>query len=434
MRLFRLILLPASLLSSQVAPPTPVPSAAPPPREAVVTLDQAVREALDHNLDLLAERYNLTISDTQMVTANLRPNPVVSSSGIYLPAFGSLDKIVGTGPTEFNARIDFRIELGGKRDRRMQLARVDREVSELGLRNSIRGIVYNVQAAFVDVLLAKENATLASANLRAFQGIVEINTARVAAGDLAKVELSRTQIAALQFQNAVQQSLLQLRQAKIRLQQLLGRTIPRDDFDISGGFRRDLTGRSLPELRTAAMQRRPDLLGIRAAEARSLADLRLQQAQGKIDLVVGTAYQHQFMRAFNGSTNTLSAFVSAPLPVFNRNQGEITRAQREAEQWTARARALESVIESDAQNSWQQYQTSQGLLENIEKNMLTQARDVRNTTEYSYRRGEASLIEFLDAQRAFNDTMQSYNSARADFARSLYLIDSVTAVDANASK
>jgi cobalt-zinc-cadmium efflux system outer membrane protein len=58
--------------------------------------------------------------------------------------------------------------------------------------------------------------------------------------------------------------------------------------------------------------------------------------------------------------------------------------------------------------------------------MLQQAREVRNTTEYSYRRGEASLIEFLDAQRAYNDTIQSYNEARADYARSLYQIDSIS--------
>jgi cobalt-zinc-cadmium efflux system outer membrane protein len=56
--------------------------------------------------------------------------------------------------------------------------------------------------------------------------------------------------------------------------------------------------------------------------------------------------------------------------------------------------------------------------------MLAEARDVRETMAYSYRRGEASFVELLDAQRAFNDTMQSYNEARAEFARSLYLIDS----------
>ena len=50
---------------------------------------------------------------------------------------------------------------------------------------------------------------------------------------------------------------------------------------------------------------------------------------------------------------------------------------------------------------------------------------------YSYRRGEASLIELLDAQRAFNDTMQSYNDARAEYARSLYLMDSISGKGVN---
>jgi cobalt-zinc-cadmium efflux system outer membrane protein len=58
--------------------------------------------------------------------------------------------------------------------------------------------------------------------------------------------------------------------------------------------------------------------------------------------------------------------------------------------------------------------------------MLGKARTVRDTTEYSYRRGEASLVEFLDAQRAFNDTMQTYNDARANYARSLYSIETVS--------
>ena len=58
--------------------------------------------------------------------------------------------------------------------------------------------------------------------------------------------------------------------------------------------------------------------------------------------------------------------------------------------------------------------------------ILSKARSVRDITEYSYRRGEASLVEFLDAQRAFNDAMQTFNDARASYARSLYLIDTVS--------
>jgi cobalt-zinc-cadmium efflux system outer membrane protein len=119
-------------------------------------------------------------------------------------------------------------------------------------------------------------------------------------------------------------------------------------------------------------------------------------------------------------------FFSAPLPVFNRNQGEIERARREQEQIIARIRALEHDISAEVDSAYQQYGAARDLLENVERHMLAQAREVRQTIEYSYRRGEATFVDLLDAQRAFNDTMQSYNDARADFARSLYLIDSIS--------
>jgi cobalt-zinc-cadmium efflux system outer membrane protein len=91
----------------------------------------------------------------------------------------------------------------------------------------------------------------------------------------------------------------------------------------------------------------------------------------------------------------------------------------------ARVKALEASVESDVRAAWLQYTTSRDLLYSIENGLLTQAQDVRDTMEYSYRRGEASLVEFLDAQRAFNDARQSYNDARADFARCVYTIESV---------
>jgi len=119
-------------------------------------------------------------------------------------------------------------------------------------------------------------------------------------------------------------------------------------------------------------------------------------------------------------------FFSSPLPVFNKNQGEIERARQEQQQILVRIQAAESDVQNEVRNAWLQYATSRELLESIEHDLLDQAREVRSTMEYSYRRGEASLVEFLDAQRAFNDARQSYNDARADFARSLYTIDSIS--------
>jgi cobalt-zinc-cadmium efflux system outer membrane protein len=388
------------------------------------TIEQAVQEALDRNLNLLAERYNLSIADARIVTAKLRPNPVFSAGLDYVDILGTgFNSSNAAGPSEYNVRTDFVLERGGKRERRIEVAEDARDVAKLQLLNTTRALVLDVQNAFVDVVAAKDNLQLARENLQAFQGIVGVNQTRVRAGDLAKVELVRTQVAALQFQSAVRQAESKLRVAANRLQTLMGRTVPSPTFDVDGMLRRDTAAVVLETVQTEALELRPDLLALRRDQARSQAELRSQIAQGKVDYTVGAEFHRQF---FNGHSNSLGIFFQAPLPVFNKNQGEIERARQEGKQVEARIQALQADVQTEVRNAWVQYSTSRSLLESIEHDLLDQARDVRDTMEYSYRRGEASLVEFLDAQRAFNDARQSYNDARADFARSLYTIDSIS--------
>jgi cobalt-zinc-cadmium efflux system outer membrane protein len=388
-----------------------------------VTIEQAVHEAVEHNLNLLAERYNLTIADARIITARLRPNPVVSAGLDYVDFLNEFNQENAGGPTEYNLRTDFILERGGKRERRIEVAQSAKEVTQLLLLNTTRTLVLDVQSAFVDVQQAKDNLSLARENLQVFENIVEVNTSRVRAGDLAKVELVRTQVAALQFQTAVRLAESKLKVADNKLQALMGRTIPSPSFDVVGPMRRDTAPVVLAAVSTQALEFRPDLLALRRDQARSQAEVRSQLAQGKVDFTVGTEYHRQF---HNGNSNALGFFFQAPLPVFNRNQGEIERARREQEQILSRIRASQADVQNEVRNAWVQYDTSRGVLESIEHGLLDQAREVRNTMEYSYRRGEASLVEFLDAQRAFNDARQSANDAAADFARSLYTIDAVS--------
>ncbi len=398
-------------------------AAAAQPAPGNVTIQQAVQEALDHNLNLLAERYNISVAEARIVTARLRPNPVLSIGTDYIDLIGTFRSDSNGGPTESNIRTDWVLERGKKREYRIEVAEGQREVARLQLLNTTRSLVLDVRNAFLDVLQAKDSLQLARENLKSFQDIVEVNQTRVNAGDLAKVELVRTQVASMQFQTAVRQAEARLRVAANKLQTLMGRATPSPGFDVEGEMRRDTTPLALPSIQTEALEMRPDLLALRRDQARSQAELRSQIAQGKVDYTVGTEYHRSYI---NGHSNALGLFFQAPLPVFNRNQGEIERARQESRQVEARIKALETDIQTEVRNAWIQYNTSRDLLENIETSLLAQAKDVRDTMEYSYRRGEASLVEFLDAQRAFNDARQSYNDARADFARSLYTIDSVS--------
>lgn len=390
-----------------------------------LTLQQAVSEALEKNMTLMAERANIGIAQARMLTASLRPNPVLSIGADHMDLLGTgFSEINGAGPLEHNWRTDFLIERGGKRQHRMEVAESARSVAEMQFLNSVRATVLDVQNVFVDVLLAKESLSLAQENLDSLDRIVKVNTERLRAGDLPEVELIRSRLAALQYANSVQRARLAVRTALTRLQTILGRTSISPSFDVAGKFRRDTQTAILAELRELALKSRPDLRALRRESRRAAAEVLSQIAQGKVDYTVGTEYRRQ--QGINGKGNSLGLFLSVPVPVFNRNQGEVERARREQTQIQWRTRGLEAEICGEVENAYQQVLTAKDLLENIETRMLDQARDVRGIMEYAYQRGDATLLELLDAQRAFNETMQAHNEARAEYARSLYLLDATS--------
>lgn len=397
-----------------------------------LTLDQAVQEAISNNLNLAAEKLNVSVAQAREITARLRPNPVLSVSGQSLNILGATySPATPLGPNQLNIHTDFPIERGHKREERSNLAKQETTLAELGVREIMRQLIVSVQSAFVDVQQANENLNLATENLKRLESLVAINESRLKAGDLAQVELDRSRVAAFQYLTAVKQAQLQLDQAKIQLLSVMGRKERTTNIEIVGPLRRDVEVAPKADLARLALLRRPDYLSGQQAQARSRADLNLQIANGKVDYSIGTEFTRQ--SAWGISGNSVGLYFSMPLRVFNKNQGEIARAQREITLNSARTTALEQAIQTEVDKAYRQYIVSKELLASIESDMLARAKSVRDTTEYSYKRGEASLVEFLDAQRAFNDAMQTFNDARANYARSLYIIDAVSAATVSGS-
>ena len=390
-----------------------------------VSLDQAIQEAVQKNLDLAAERLNVSVAEAREITARLRPNPVLTIQSQTINVFRANYSNSSTlGPNQINVHTDLPMETAHKRQYRVQLAQQQKSLAELGVREVMRQVIYSVQTAYVDVQQAKNNLALAQENLRALEGVVAVNEIRANSGDLAQVELDRSRVAALQYRTAVQQAQLQLDQAKSQLQYLMGRMDRDPNFEVDPDLRREPVMDAQPDLARKALAYRPDYLTGIQTQATTQADLRLQVANGRVDYVLGSEYTHQSSGGYSGSSMGFS--ISVPLRVFNKNQGEIARAERELALAGARRNAMEASINLEVERAYRQYVVSRQLLSDVETNMLAKARNVRDITEYSYRRGEATLVEFLDAQRAFNDAMQTFNDARAGYARSLYLIDTVS--------
>src|SRR5690349_21162544 len=222
-----------------------------------ITMGQAVKEAIDKNLNLLAERYNISIADARILQAGLRPNPVFAygQDSQYIFNRGLNRNDLSNAP-EWNARVDFVLERGGKRERRLDVAKAEKSVAEYQLLNSIRQLTLDVQSAFVDAQAARESLVLARDNLQKLQEVVTVNEARVNSGDLAQVELMRTRLAAQQFQNSVQQAELRVRTSVSKLLLLMGRPPAPDGIEVSGSLREDRPPVALDQIRETALARR----------------------------------------------------------------------------------------------------------------------------------------------------------------------------------
>jgi len=274
---------------------------------ASLTVDDAVAEMLANNLGLLADRANIAIAAARMVTAGLRPNPVVSSGADHLDVLGTqFDEINAGGPTEVNLRTDFTIERGGKRKLRVDTARQARSVAELNFLASARALILDTQNAFLDAVVARDALRLARQDYETFQRIVEINTAREKAGDLSRVELTRVRLAALEARNAVRTGELRWRKSLTRLATLVGRADPNSLRDIEGDPRRDPDVPAFEAILGQAREQRADLQSLRADLARAVAEVNLQQAIARQDVTVGTEYRRQ--QGVNGTSNSLGFF------------------------------------------------------------------------------------------------------------------------------
>jgi len=397
-------------------------------RAQTLTIAEAVDEAVQHNLTLIAQRANLSVAETQLLTARLRPNPVASFSADHLDLLGTgFDETNNGGPPEIAFRVDVPIERGGKRERRMDLATASKALAEAQFADAVRTLRADVTLACIDVLAARATRALVADNLRAFEDLARVNRARVAAGSLAPVESTRSEVARLQFRSTAVRADLDLATALARLRTLLGHAAT-DPLDVGDNLR--IAAAAAPDLTAVqqlALVTRPDLRSLELGQARTLADLRLQEAVGRIDYTVGAEYRRQ--QGIAGRSNSVGVFVTAPLPILNRNQGEIARAGAEHDQLTQQTAAIRAQILADVDIAYREYMTNRELVAAIERDLIQPATSARDISTYTYRAGGSSLLELLDAQRAFNDTMQSYLDAQAGLRRAVARLNAAVGME-----
>lgn len=415
-----LLALPVCLLAQQNPPTAPVssplpPSAAPQSPSARITIDEAIRLALQHNHALQAARTTILQNQAQEITANLRPNPVLSWDAQFLPIFqpSKFDADYINTQSQFDLGIGYTFERGKKRQHRLQAAKDQTTVTRSQVADNERQLVFNVSQQFIDVVLAQSTIDFAKQDLESFQKTVDISEARYKAGDMSEGDFLKIKLQLLQFQTDYSSAVLAKVQAIAALRQLVGFESVPDFFDVQGQLDYLPVHAGLEDLRALAMRTRPDLLaaqqGVTAARSQEL----LAEANGKRDL--GTSFNYSHVAA----TNTGAFFFNIQLPIFDRNQGEIARTRYAITQSEEVAIEASEQVMSDVVDAYEALRTNDQIVQLYRGGYVDAAKKSRDISEYAYQKGAASLLDYLDAERSYRANQLAYRQALASYMTAL---------------
>jgi outer membrane protein, heavy metal efflux system len=380
-----------------------------------ITLDEAIQLALQHNHNLLAARTTIQQSQAAEMTANMRPNPTLFADWEYLPFFSpsSQNSQYLHDSTEADLGLGYLIERGKKRQHRLQAARDITAQTRSLVADNERSLSFNVASLFVSVQLAESTLELAELDLKSFQQTVDLSEVRYKAGAISEDDSLKIRLQLLQFETDVQQAQLARVQALSDLRQVLGYESISADYDVAGQLDYQPLKGNLEDMQLKALQNRPDLRAAQQGVTAANSQYELQRAIGKPDVTVQANYSH--VNAINAAT----FYGSIPLPIFNRNQGEIARTRFAITQAQEQEKAASQQVMTDVHDAFEGLRTNDKVVTLYRSGYLDVAQKDRDISEYAYKRGAASLLDFLDAERSYRASQLAYRQALASYLLAL---------------
>ena len=387
--LLTLLIVPAAAMPqvSLSGRPQPAVNASPTsPTTWPLTLTQVLDLAHRANLTLMSAAQHLDAVRAQEITAGLRPNPVGMVGGQLLTA-----KTDDNNPYFFQAGVSRLFERGNKRQTRLDTSRSTTVLTGFQLDDQRRQIDLSIRQAFSRMIYAQEALSISRVNLEGYRKTVALMKVRFEAGDIDQTDFERVELQLAGFEADMGNAELTLRQGSIALQTLVGIAAPTGNFAIAGTLDPPHITATLENLASAALANRPDLKAAKAQVDVNSASVRLATANGTADPTFESDYER------SGPVNTFGASMNIPLRIFDRNQGEKERARYELESSRLALTAARNQVVSDVDSAWAAYLAAQAQSERYRSKYLSEATHVRDNLEFSYRNGNATLLDYLSA-------------------------------------
>jgi len=371
-----------------------------------------------NNPTLQAGQMTIDESRADEVTAFLRPNPQATGIADVINIFKSPEGSGVFDNTLIAGSVGYLYERQHKRDLRRDSAVGATTIASSSQADLVRTLTSTLRAAFVQLLQAKAFLTLAQDELADYDQVLAVSRDRLAAGDIAQIDLDRLVLQRVQYESDIQTAQVNLRTAKIQLLGLLNdHTTPVDQFDVSGQYDFAPPAPSLDEVRQTALDTRPDLKAAVQAIDKAKTDHRLAIANGSADptFSVDVGWPQQPFDYSPPVTAYIGASVSFPLRIFDKNQGEKLKTQIDITRNERLADASRTQVFTDVDTAYASVLSTIALLQPYRDTYLDQSTRVRDTMTFSYQNGGASLIDFLQARQDYRSVQIAYVNLIASY-------------------
>lgn len=374
-----------------------------------LTLREAIRRALRFSPTVQAASIEIDAKRAEALQAGFRPNPELE---------GDVQN-VGQDVQESTLELSQVILLGGKRLKRIRAAELDVGVAAWDYEAVRLRVASTTAEAFVDVLASQDRIKILTELLDVAGKLSKAVGERVKAGAVSPVELKRADIEVTRAKAQLNEEKAVLTVAKRRLANNWG--APSTDFVSAQGELATTNHIPSPEQLSLYLDSNPDIARWLTEMTRREAVLSLARAQRIPDLTIGAG-----ARNLNDADETGAVVsLSIPLPLFDRNQGNIAAAQTRIFKGRRESLAAKIDVTGVFLEAYGRLVAASERLKSLEREILPAAQEVYDATVGGYAEGKFDLLSVLDAQRTLFSTRLEIVNARADFHKAKVQIEAL---------
>ncbi len=376
-----------------------------------LTLDQAITVTLERSRDLKAKFHEIPMARADTLQASLRYNPIFYWDAQLFP-YGQYNKLYLGGPPQYDINVTYPFDVSHKRQARTMVAARAEKVLEAQYQDAVRQRIDDVYSAYINALAARQTLRYAEQSTKGLADLESRTQALFKGGSATEAEWMRAKIQLRTARLGLSDSKAAMRKALLDLGALMNLTNAESRAIELRGTIMDAAPHPppLPKLLEIALEDRPDLLSFRLGLTRARADVQLAKANAFNDVyLLYQPFTFQDNQPFGlKSTYGWAVGMTVTLPVFNRNQGGVQRANLNVTQTQIELSDLEHQVLVDVEKALEEYQVTRLEVEELRDQLIAEAREVRDDARRLYLSGETSIVAYINAELEFNQVAKQY--------------------------